>query len=264
MSAPCDLTLTWLGHACVVIDLAGTRVMTDPLLRRHNGPLRRRGPQPRPEQWAGTDLILISHLHHDHAELSSLRMLPGVTVGSAPQNVEWLRRKGISGAHDLSEAWQQFGSVEVRQVPADHHDRPMPHRPGAAHGHLVRAGGRTVHVVGDSDLTDGMSSMTEWAGGPIDVVLVPIAGWGPKLSEGHLNPERAAIACARIGARWAMPYHSGTLYPPVVGWFGDWLDRPLREFSAALAVHAPDTRLAPIAGQAGVAWQVPVVPHDTD
>ena len=41
----------------------------------------------------------------------------------------------------------------------------------------------------------------------LDLAVIPIAGWGPRLSEGHLNPKQAAAACARTGARWALPVH---------------------------------------------------------
>ena len=37
------ITVTWLGHATVVVDMDGVRIVSDPLLRRHNGILRRRG-----------------------------------------------------------------------------------------------------------------------------------------------------------------------------------------------------------------------------
>ncbi|WP_048554155.1 MBL fold metallo-hydrolase, partial [Nostocoides japonicum] len=69
------MRLTWLGHSTVVIDIDGVRLVTDPLLRAHAGPLRRLGPAPRPEQYAGTAAVLLSHLHTDHAEPASLRLL---------------------------------------------------------------------------------------------------------------------------------------------------------------------------------------------
>ena len=81
--APClprrvALRITWLGHATVVLDLDGTRIVTDPLLRRHNGSAPpATGPGPRPEQFRDANAVLLSHLHHDHAELPSLRGFSG-------------------------------------------------------------------------------------------------------------------------------------------------------------------------------------------
>lgn len=67
-SEPGVVRITWLGHASAVLDVAGVRVLTDPLLRRHAGLLRRRGGAPAPAVWSGADVVLLSHLHHDHAE----------------------------------------------------------------------------------------------------------------------------------------------------------------------------------------------------
>ena len=95
---PGTLRVTWLGHASTVLDVAGVRVLTDPLLRRHAGLLRRRGDAPAPALWSGPDVVLLSHLHHDHAELGSLHLLDDVPVLTAPANAHWLRDHVVRGA----------------------------------------------------------------------------------------------------------------------------------------------------------------------
>jgi L-ascorbate metabolism protein UlaG (beta-lactamase superfamily) len=47
----------------------------------------------------------------------------------------------------------------------------------------------------------------------LDVALVPVAGWGPRIPPGHLDPERAAAALALLRPRVAVPIHWGTLAP---------------------------------------------------
>jgi len=49
--------------------------------------------------------------------------------------------------------------------------------------------------------------------GRIDVALLPIAGWGPRVPEGHLDPLRAAEALDLIRPRVAIPIHWGTYSP---------------------------------------------------
>jgi len=49
--------------------------------------------------------------------------------------------------------------------------------------------------------------------GRVDVALLPVGGWGPRLGRGHLDPRRAAEATVRIRPSIAMPIHWGTLYP---------------------------------------------------
>jgi L-ascorbate metabolism protein UlaG (beta-lactamase superfamily) len=248
------LRLTWLGHSTVLIDLAGHRLLTDPLLLRHNGPLRRRPARPHPALWAEVDAVLLSHLHHDHAELRSLRLVPGVPVLTSARNGEWLRKKGLDGRG--AEDWTDVGAVQVRLVTAVHHSRPMPHRPNDANGHLVRSPTTTLWAAGDTSLYDDMVELPQLAGVErLDVVLVPIGGWGPRLSTGHMGPAEAAEACARTGARYAVAVHWGTLHAPFMTWRSDWFDRPLDAFEEAVAGTAPEcqvVRLAP-----GGSWSVP-------
>jgi len=241
------ITVTWLGHATVVVDMDGVRIVSDPLLRRHNGILRRRGgATPEGEAWSGADAVLLSHLHHDHAEVGSLRMLGGVPVLTAPENAVWVAKKGLVGRGLGEGEWVPVGAagdVAVRLVPAVHHSRPMPHRPNAANGHLVRGPSGVVWLAGDTDLYPGMAGHPELAGAPIDVAAVPVGGWGPRLSPGHMGPKQAATACRLVSARAAVPVHWQTLHVPVAGRFPrGWMDLAGPRFEEALAHEAPSCR----------------------
>jgi L-ascorbate metabolism protein UlaG (beta-lactamase superfamily) len=63
-----------------------------------------------------------------------------------------------------------------------------------------------VYFAGDTDLFDGMAGLAS----DLDVALVPIAGWGPRVPAGHLDPVRAAEAVRRLKPRVAIPIHWGT------------------------------------------------------
>src|SRR4051812_38168047 len=76
-------SVTYVGHATTLIEVDGTRLLTDPVLRGRIGHIRRIAPAPA----AGlrVDGILFSHAHHDHLDLPSLRGLPpGVPVLAPP------------------------------------------------------------------------------------------------------------------------------------------------------------------------------------
>ena len=242
------VTVTWLGHSTIVLDVAGRRLVTDPLLARHNGPLRRRGPTPAAAAWADADVVLLSHLHHDHAELGSLRRLPDVPVLTGPANARWLRRKGLRGV-GLHDEWYDVGDgVRVRLVEAVHHTRPMPHRPNDANGHLVTTPHGTIWFAGDTGLHAGMATLPDLADATsIDLALVPIGGWGPRLPAGHLGPEEAATACALARVRCAVPVHWGTLHFPVAQRFGSWMDAAAPAFREAARRTAPDCRVLTLA-----------------
>src|SRR3954469_15861873 len=88
--------LTWLGHATVLLELGGARFVTDPVLRARVAHLRREVPRPGP--LGRLDGVLISHGHHDHLDLRSLRRLDRSAPVLAPPDPGWgLRRRRARG-----------------------------------------------------------------------------------------------------------------------------------------------------------------------
>jgi len=261
------LRVTWLGHSSVVLDLDGVRLVIDPLLGRHAGLLRRRGDRPDEALWRAADAVLLSHLHHDHAELSSLRLLGQVPVVTAPSSARWLVERGLRGVGLRNSDWLRIepggpdgltraAGVRVRLCPAVHGHRPMPHRPNAANGHLVRGASGCIWVAGDTSTYPGMLHLPALAGAPVDVALVPVGGWGPRLSEGHMDAIEAARACAFVRARFAVPVHWGTLHAPASRRLPPgWMDRAGDAFAVALAREAPDCRAVVL--KPGERWTAP-------
>ncbi len=213
--------LHFLGHSTVRVELAGRTVLTDPLLTRGVGPLRRVVPPPDPATWAGVDVVLISHLHGDHLHLPSLRLLgPDVRIvvprGAGP----WLRRRGFTRVAEIAAGETLTdGDLRITGVRAEHSGHRfgprLTHGPDtAAVGHLLEGGGSTVYVSGDTALHDGMPLL---GGRAVDVALLPVWGWGPNLGPGHLDPLEAAEAVARVRPRIAVPVHWGTLTVAGIG-----------------------------------------------
>ncbi|WP_214404571.1 MBL fold metallo-hydrolase [Pseudonocardia lacus] len=245
------LALRFLGHSTVRVELAGTVVLTDPVLTGAVGPLRRASRPPAPADWADVDVVLLSHLHGDHLHLPSLRKLGARVV--VPRGAgEWLRAKGVSRVEELA-AGEVFehGDLRVTGVEAAHSGHRWGPRstrgPQArAMGHLLEGGGRAVYAAGDTDLFPAMAGLP-----PLDVALLPVWGWGPTLGPGHLDPVRAAEAVARIRPRVAVPVHWGTLalagLVRAPGRAGARMRRllvdPPREFAAAVARADGPTRV---------------------
>jgi L-ascorbate metabolism protein UlaG (beta-lactamase superfamily) len=214
------MRLTWWGHSTVLLEVEGVRVLTDPLLRDRIGALQRAAPLPA-ETLADTDTpldaVLISHLHHDHCDLPSLRRLsPAVVV--APRGAgTWLSRHGVRGVEELrpGELLPLARGVTVTAVHAEHHGRREPWGPFAAPvGHVVEGHSSCVWLAGDTALFPAMSQVARATrAGRVDLAAVPIWGWGPTLGPGHLDPAQAAEAVVRVGAGAAVPVHWGTLHP---------------------------------------------------
>jgi L-ascorbate metabolism protein UlaG (beta-lactamase superfamily) len=119
------------------------------------------------------------------------------------------------------------GSLLISAVRAVHSGRREPAGPTAdALGFVVSGAERTIYFAGDTDLFDGMRELGDRG---IDVALLPVWGWGPRLGPGHMNPERAAEAVALLRPTVTIPIHWGTLWPMVMPWRRSRLiDPPIR------------------------------------
>jgi L-ascorbate metabolism protein UlaG (beta-lactamase superfamily) len=238
MGAGLTRRITWLGHSTVLIELGGVRLLTDPVLRGRLLHMKRVAPSVDPARLAGLGAVLISHMHHDHFDVPSLRRLERaatqlvVPAGSG-------RRVGRRGFAKVIEVragdTADLGAARVLIVPAIHGGKryPLGARTEAL-GYVIEAGGRRVYFAGDTDLFDGMAEL-----GELDLALIPVWGWGPRLGPGHLDPERAAAALALLEPRLAVPIHWGTLFPRAHRDRNGRLTDPPHEFAAAAATVAP-------------------------
>jgi len=235
MDAP-RLEVRYVGHATVLLEIAGLRILTDPFLRDTLGPLERHGPPPDPVALRDIDLVLISHGHADHFDRRSLAML-----GSGPTVIV------PSGLGDVAGRWtgaevrelevgdrSELRGASVEAVPARHWMTPGAPR-AQPQGYLVDAGSR-IWFAGDTGLFPGLAELA----GRVDVALLPVWTWGPHRGPGHLGPRSAAEVLKLTRAPVAVPIHWGTLYPRRLHRF--WRS-PLTEPGDRFAAHA--ARIAP-------------------
>jgi L-ascorbate metabolism protein UlaG (beta-lactamase superfamily) len=238
--------VTYVGHATVLAELDGARLLTDPVLRSRVGPLRRQAAAPAPHATADLDAVLISHLHHDHADLPSLQRIGRDVPLLVPRGAGALfERGGFSEVSELSAGESaRVGAVTVTAVEASHPGERRGFGVADAIGYMLE-GGRRVYFAGDTDIFEGMEGLGEG----LDLALLPIWGWGPSLGPGHLDPEGAARAAALLSPRMVVPIHWGTLYPFGLARFHPGpLRSPPDRFTARMGELAPqvDTRvLAP-------------------
>jgi L-ascorbate metabolism protein UlaG (beta-lactamase superfamily) len=224
--------LTYVGHATLLIEQRGLRVLTDPLLRGRVGHVRRRVPAPALGGLRDLDVILISHAHADHLDVPSLRLLRHEGPVVAPLGCgRIVRRAGVDHVIELTPGDRcAVGAVEVEALPAEHDGRRHPlARAVPALGFLVDGPAR-VYFAGDTDLFPGMAGLA----GRVDVALLPVAGWGRRLPPGHLGPESAARATALIRPALAVPIHWGTMRSVGASSGGD-PAAPAHAFAAAVA-----------------------------
>jgi L-ascorbate metabolism protein UlaG (beta-lactamase superfamily) len=199
--------LTWLGHATVLIELGEAALVTDPVLRRRVAHLRRRTPAPRAPP--RLDAVLISHLHRDHLDLPSLKLLdPSAPVVVPRGGARVVRRSGREVIELSPGEALELAGIRIRAVPATHDGRRSPlSRRAEAVGYVVE-GQRRVYFAGDTERFLEMADLVD-----LDAALLPIWGWGPRLGPGHMDPEEAAEAVALMQPRLVVPIHWGTFRP---------------------------------------------------
>jgi len=235
------LAVSWLGHATSLIELDGVRLITDPVLRRRVGPLRRTAPDA--PLVGAVDAVLLSHLHADHADVASLRAIDGAPTVIGPRGAaRWLARKGFAHSRELAIGERcTVGAVTVEATDARHDGQRWRFGHHADSVGFLIAGTQAVYFAGDTDLFSAMGELA----GRVDIALLPVAGWGPTVGAGHLDAERAARAAALIEPRVAIPIHWGTLALPSASRAAD--GAPARDFAARAAELAPDVEVRVLA-----------------
>lgn len=242
------LRASWLGHSAVLLELDGVRLLTDPVLRRRVAHLRRVAPEADAAALRDLDAVLVSHLHYDHLDLPSLERLGRSLRVIVPRGAaRLLRRRGLSTVTEVEIGDEvRIGPVVVRATHAEHDGRRRPFGASAAAvGYLV-TGSFTAYFAGD---TDEFAAMSDLAPG-LDVALLPVAGWGPRVPAGHLDPLRAAQALVRLQPRAAVPIHWGTYRRVGLDRDAALLRTPAESFAAFARDLAPevDVRILDVGG----------------
>jgi L-ascorbate metabolism protein UlaG (beta-lactamase superfamily) len=218
-----SITLAWLGHATVLINFFGVRVLTDPALFPRIGvdvrlttlgPLRLTACALPAAQLPDIDVVLLSHAHFDHLDTASLGALRGhPVVVSAPKTADLVPRSGVVGVHEIR--WNQAaylrtrrGDLEVRAVEVKHWGARLNHDGYRGYnGYVIRREGRTLLFGGDTALTRAFAEHRRH--GPYEAAIMPIGAYDPYI-DNHCTPEQAVAMADAAGARLFAPIHHKT------------------------------------------------------
>lgn len=229
-------SVRFLGHSTLLLDLDDTQVITDPILRSRIPGLIHRHPLRDYSIVEAVQCVLISHAHHDHLDLPSLRRLPPDAQVLGPLGSANLLRRSHLDVRELrpTEACQ-VGRVRVVATPAKHYGYRVPYGPFASIGFVIE-GSLRIYFAGDTAVFPEMRDL-----GSIDLALLPVSGWGPVVTPGHMGPRQAVDALHLIQPRAAMPIHWGSLVP--IGFHvREWayLHRPPHEFAELARQELPN------------------------
>jgi L-ascorbate metabolism protein UlaG (beta-lactamase superfamily) len=244
-------SLTWIGHATLLVQMGGLNILTDPILTERASPVDFAGPQRAVppaitlEELPHIDVVTVSHNHYDHMDEETLLRLnaqPGgpprffVPLGLKP----WYEKRGITTVVEL-DWWDrtEYRGLTVYFVPSQHFSaRSLFDRNESLWGGWVLKNTQlTFYHAGDTGYSRNFTEIGRRLG-PITLAALPIGSYDPQwmMKSIHLNPEEAVQAHIDLGATASVAIHWGTF--PMT-------DEPLTEPPQRLAAALTAAEIPP-------------------
>jgi L-ascorbate metabolism protein UlaG (beta-lactamase superfamily) len=247
-----DWRVTYVGHASLLLQVAGANILLDPVWSQRvspwtfAGPKRVNDPGIDFDALPPIDAVLVSHCHYDHMDVVTLSALAGRHRPRfiVPLGNDTIIRSYDPAAHVDAYDWYVDApvtrSVKVTLIPTRHwSSRGAFDRNKALWASFVieTPAGRILFV-GDSGYGDGFhfrNARDRY--GPIRLAILPIGAYEPRwfMCDMHMNPEEAVQAFIDTGAERALAHHYGTFRLT-----DEAIDQPPMRLAAALReVHLP-------------------------
>ena len=235
-------SVTWIGHATVLVRLAGHTILFDPIFSERASPLPTIGPKrvvPLPidiDDLPKIDVVMISHNHYDHLDEATVRRLAAMPQGSprflVPLGLKrWFADLGIERV-DEYDWWQHTkeGPLSITFVPVQHWSRRRLDDTNQTlwGGWVVEGEGMKLVHTGDTGYSKDFRDIGARLG-PFDMAFIPIGAYAPRwfMQIMHLDVPEAVQVRADLRAERAIGIHWGT--------FESLADEPLDEPPALLA-----------------------------
>jgi L-ascorbate metabolism protein UlaG (beta-lactamase superfamily) len=224
---PRDWRISYIGHASLLLQVAGLNILLDPVWSERvspwtfAGPKRVNDPGIAFDALPPIDAVLVTHCHYDHMDVVTLAALaarhrPRFIV---PLGNDTIIRSYDADAHVDAYDWcadvPLSRNVTVTLIPTRHwSSRGAFDRNKALWASFVieTPAGRILFV-GDSGYGDGFHFRNARdLHGPFRLAILPIGAYEPRwfMRDMHMDPEEAVRAFMDTGAERALAHHFGT------------------------------------------------------
>jgi L-ascorbate metabolism protein UlaG (beta-lactamase superfamily) len=219
--------ISYVGHASWLIQTAGFNMLLDPVWSKRASPFRFAGPQRVNDPGIAfadlppIDVVLVSHGHYDHLDLTTLSWLAAAHRARVitPLGNDTIMRNHDSAiraqAHDWENRVDIGAGVAVTLVAARHwsarnfSDRNM----SLWASFVIETPGGRIYFVADSGYGDGRYfRRARERHGPFRLAILPIGAYEPRwfMGDQHMNPAESVQALIDCGAEIALAHHYGT------------------------------------------------------
>lgn len=215
-------SILWAGHATVLIQIHDKVIITDPVFTTTVGLLAKRAVDAGldPASVTQLDAVLISHIHLDHFNYSSLGQLPKTARLFVPAGgISYTPEFGFNETIP-AKTWQSYekDGLRITPVPVQHFggrygfDASWNREPTWT-GYIIEYRGETVFFAGDTGYNPEFFKEIGRRY-KIDVALIPIAPVEPRsyMSRIHTDPLEALQVFQDVGAKLMIPIHYDTFF----------------------------------------------------
>jgi N-acyl-phosphatidylethanolamine-hydrolysing phospholipase D len=198
---------TMLGHATLIIEMDGKKILTDPWLTEplYMGQLWHSGSF-MPKKLPRLDLILVSHGHEDHFDPKTLsRISKSTPVVIFKSYEKSARNAGFKEIHPVQNGDTfSLDGVEIKTLPGKHI--------GGTATYLISGKEGKIFFGGDTEYLDALANALNDS--KPDVCLIPISGGGIGPLKFHMGPKDAAKLVKASKASIAIPIHYHFILKP--------------------------------------------------
>jgi L-ascorbate metabolism protein UlaG (beta-lactamase superfamily) len=218
-----SLSITWLGHSTLLIEIDGKRFLTDPVWAERVspfsfiGPKRFFSPPLSIDDLPHLDGIIISHDHFDHLDKAAVQKLVVknipfyVSLGVEKILCSWGVDKRLISSFDWWQDLELSDGFKITAAPARHFSgRSLNNRNQTLWASYVIRGPQHCFYYGADS---GMHPLFKEIGerlGPFDVTSLEIGAYHELWPDIHMGPENAAEAQVQLGSGLLLPIHWGT------------------------------------------------------
>jgi N-acyl-phosphatidylethanolamine-hydrolysing phospholipase D len=219
-------SVTWLGHASVLVQTNGLNIVTDPIFSERASPVPFAGPKREvplaipAAQLPRIDAVLISHNHYDHLDLASVHTL-SAQVGGPPTYFvplgmkAWFTQNAVAGEVREMDWWDaiEWRGTTVHFIPAQHWSKRTLWDTNVTlwGGFVIDDRGWKFLYTGDTGYSKDFADIGAKFGS-IDLAALPIGAYAPRwfMRPQHIDPAEAVQIMQDVRAKEAMAVHWGT------------------------------------------------------